>query len=101
MTAAKTVTATFSTAANVRAGAQEYGSFQSAYSAVPDGGIFLMKDIIFPEAVLITPVNPAATFTIKGGYADFAAPAAGYSTIKGTLKIRSGKVIAERIRVAP
>ncbi|MFZ4859468.1 MAG: InlB B-repeat-containing protein, partial [Desulfuromonadaceae bacterium] len=99
MDAARTVTAAFGAAPNARIGALDYPTFLAAYTAAPTGATILMKDIIFEEAVVINPVSPLSIYTLKGGFTDFSVTATGRSTIKGGLKIRNGKLIAERIIV--
>jgi len=60
-----------------------------------------MKNIVFVEDVVIEPASPAAIYSLKGGFTDFAGSAADFSTIKGSLKVRNGKLIAERLKIKP
>jgi hypothetical protein len=101
MSAAKTVTATFSPAANARISLLDYPTLFDAYTSAPSGATILMKDIVFLENFMVAPINSATTYTLKGGYSDFTIPATGYSTIKGTLTIRNGRLIVDRVIVKP
>jgi hypothetical protein len=101
MNSAITVTTTMGAAANVRIVAQDYPTLLAAYTAAPAGATVLMKDIIFLEDFVVEPLNPAAIYTLKGGYPDFSINAAGYSTLNGTLTVRNGKLIVERLRIKP
>ncbi|MBL0224670.1 MAG: InlB B-repeat-containing protein [Geobacteraceae bacterium] len=99
-TTAKTVTATFGSAANARIGAQDYATLLAAYTAAPTGATILMKDLVFQEDSFFEPTDVAAIYTLKGGFTDFAgSAAAGYSTIKGDLKVLKGRLNVQRLIV--
>jgi len=101
MSAARTVTATFGSSANARIGLLDYATLLDAYTAAPSGATILMKDIVFEEYCVIEPASAASVYTLKGGFTDFAGSASGYSTIKGELKVRKGRLNVERLIVKP
>lgn len=101
MDAPKAVIANFGPAPNARIAALDYPTILAAYTAAPAGAVIQMKDIVFEETIVLNPVSSLAGYTLKGGFADFAASASGYTTIKGSLKIRNGKLIAERLIIRP
>jgi len=99
MNAAKTVIANFGPAPNARIAALDYPTVLAAYTAAPAGAVIQMKDIVFDEIIVLNPASSLTGYTLKGGFTDFASSATGYSTIKGSLKVRSGKLIAERLKI--
>ena len=101
MNAARTVTATFGSAANARIGVLDYATLLAAYGAAPAGATVLMKNIVFAEDVVMAPASAATIYSLKGGFTDFAGAAAGYSTIKGSLKVRNGKLIVDHLMIKP
>ena len=101
MNAAKTVTATFGPAPNARIAAIDYPTLLGAYTAAPSGATIQMKNIVFEEVIVINPVSSLSIYTIKGGFTDFAGSAADFSTIKGSLKVRNGTLIADRLKIKP
>jgi hypothetical protein len=101
MNAAKTVTAIFGSAPNARIGVLDYPTVLAAYTAAPADATVLMKNIVFVEDVVIESASAATIYSLKGGFTDFGASASGYSTIKGSLKIRNGKLIVERLMIRP
>jgi len=101
MSVAKAVTATFGSAANARISTQDYATLLGAYTAAPAGASILMKDIAFKEYCTFEPASAATIYTLKGGFADFAGSASGYSTIMGDLKVRNGRLNVQRLIVKP
>jgi hypothetical protein len=102
MNAAKTVTATFGSAANARiVGGQDYSTLLDAYTAAPSGAAILMKNIEFLEDIVLAPASASTVYSLKGGFPDFSGSATDYSTIKGSLKVRNGKLTVDRLKIKP
>jgi len=99
----KSVTATFDAinkAKLLQAGTHQ-ASIQDAYDAAISGDTILAQAYFFqePQGVTLGSLSPK-TITIKGGYADNAYVAvSGVTTVRGPVKIQSGKLIVERLKI--
>jgi len=76
-----------------------YYSINSALSAPVQDAVIRAKDTNFAENVVM---ENSHTLTLKGGYSDNGFNnQTGYSSISGTLTVKSGKLIVDRVVVGP
>jgi hypothetical protein len=75
----------------------EYNTIQSAYDDSAGGDTLLIQEVasqMFQENLTLNlPVDIALSGGMDGAYQ----PAAGYTVVKGSIKISAGKVTVERI----
>jgi len=96
MNSDQTVTATFTASPRVKMGAVEYNTLAAACTASWDGATILARELEFLENLVFAGGN----VTIRGGYdAAFAANAGNYTAVKGSLRIRSGRLIIDHLSV--
>ena len=102
MTGDKAVTATFTPdPAKVKIDGSEtsYYSINTALAAPAQDATVRAKDSSFSENVIM---ENSHTLTFKGGYSDNGfTNQTGYSSISGTLTVKAGKLIVDRVVVGP
>jgi hypothetical protein len=96
MTASRSATANFLLSNTVQLGADKYGSLSGAYAVAPAQSVIQTREVTFIEDLTL---NRAIPVTIKGGCDSTFASCSGYTTINGTLTIRKGSLVAERLRL--
>jgi hypothetical protein len=98
MDAAKLVYATFNLAPNVKivGGTHAYEKIEYAYSAASPDTIILARAREFIENLLL---NRAVAVTIKGGYDPTFTDTPGMTELKGTLTIRKGSLVVDRLTI--
>ena len=96
--AAKAVTATFNLAPNaiIQGAPGSYVKLQNAYASVATGGVIQARASEFIENLLL---NRAIAITLKGGYDPGFMVNPGVTVIRGTLTLRSGSLVAEKLMV--
>jgi len=97
MDSAKSVIASFNIASKAMIGSTGYTSFTDAYLEASDSPtiIKMLGDVLPIISVISKPL------VLKGGYLpDYSRSTSGYTTLLGSLTIRSGSVVADRIVIS-
>lgn len=92
----KFVTAAFTAAPPVRAGSTGYQSLQEALDLVLPGGTVRALATEFSESPV---VNRKVSIRLLGGYSGSYLENTGWTTVRGTLTIRSGRLSVERVKI--
>ena len=95
MDQARTVTATFTSAAPVRIGSVPYPNLQSAYDAAANGAVIMLREGELAGSLL---ANRPVGVTLRGGYNAGYSAVVGSCTLRGQILLRSGTVRSERMR---
>ena len=95
MTANRSVNAAFVAAPNARIGNASYDTLSTACTAAGNGATILARGIEFSEDLIFQSGN---NVILKGGYgATFSSNAGSYTALRGSLKIRRGRLTADRL----
>jgi hypothetical protein len=101
MTANKSVDATFTVQPNIKIGANYYGTVQEAFDAAATGNELWSQALEFVEAVILRN-SSAVNIRMYGGYTPAFAPSSGFSTVRGSLKVKSPNILHVRqLKVKP
>lgn len=92
----KFVTAAFAAAPPVRAGSTGYQTLQEALDLVLSGGTVRALATEFSESPVI---NRKVSIRLHGGYSGSYLENTGWTAVRGTLTIRSGRLTVERIKI--
>jgi hypothetical protein len=99
LSANRIVTATFTAYLRAKTGADEYSTVASAYGASVDSSDVLLQEAVFEEELVF---NIDKTVTIMGGrLGDYSDQPEHFTTVKGSMKIRSGRINARQIIIRP
>jgi pectin methylesterase-like acyl-CoA thioesterase len=77
-------------------GGSDFSSIQSAYDSAANNDIIQAREFEFSENLLL---NRSIAVKIKGGYDATYTTNSGYSAMNGTMKIRSGLVRVEKLKI--
>ncbi|OGU07013.1 MAG: hypothetical protein A2075_13230 [Geobacteraceae bacterium GWC2_58_44] len=92
-----TLTSTSATAkVKVSGSPLPYALLQPAYIDAADGAAILSQGVTFSENLLL---GASKAVVIKGGYDATFTSRPGYTTLDGILKIRRGRVVADRFKI--
>jgi hypothetical protein len=96
MTAARSVTATFSVALPVRMNGVSYQSLADAYGVAPNNAIIMLKEGTLSEPFR---TNKNITVTLRGGYNPDYTAANGVTILLGTVTLKQGTAIFDKVGI--
>ena len=96
----KSATATFILQQNLKIGSDNYyGTLQSAFNGVANSETIMSRNMTLPDNGTVTYNRSGVAAKLKGGYDSGFSSQTGYTYLDGTLVLKQGRLVIERLAI--